>query len=34
MLRNGKESVRVINCNEIVREVFEVTGFSDILNIA
>ena len=34
MLRNGKECVRVINCNEIVREVFEVTGFSDILNIA
>ena len=34
MLRDGREPVTVINSNEIVREVFEVTGFSDILNIA
>ena len=34
MLRNGKSPVSVINTNEIVKEVFEVTGFTDILNIA
>ena len=34
MLRNGKAPVSITNSNEIVREVFEVTGFSDILNIA
>lgn len=30
---NGKGGMRVINVNEIVREVFDVTGFSDILDI-
>ena len=34
MLNRGKEPVKVINANEIVKEVFEVTGFCDILNIA
>ena len=34
MLRNDKAPVSITNSNEIVREVFEVTGFSDILNIA
>lgn len=34
MLRNGKAPVTITNANEIVREVFEVTGFTDILNIA
>lgn len=29
----GKGKMRVINANEIVREVFEVTGFSQILTI-
>lgn len=31
---SGKGGLRVINVNEIVREVFDVTGFADILNIA
>ena len=34
MVNSGKEPVKVLNSNEIVKEVFEVTGFSDILNIA
>ena len=34
MLRNGKAPVSITNANDIVREVFEVTGFSEILNIA
>lgn len=29
----GKGNIKVINANEIVREVFEVTGFDSILNI-
>jgi len=29
----GKGGMRVTHVNEIVREVFEVTGFADILNI-
>ena len=31
---SSKGGMKVINANEIVREVFDVTGFSDILNIA
>ena len=30
----SKGGMKVVNINEIVREVFEVTGFSDILTIA
>lgn len=30
---SGKGGMKVKNVNEIVREVFDVTGFSDILNI-
>lgn len=30
----SKGGMKVTNVNEIVREVFEVTGFADILNIA
>lgn len=30
---SGKSGMKVKNVNEIVREVFDVTGFSDILNI-
>jgi len=30
---SGKGAMRVRNANEIVREVFEVTGFADILTI-
>ena len=30
---NGKGGMKVTNVNEIVREVFEVTGFADILTI-
>ena len=30
----GKGGMKVTNVNEIVAEVFEVTGFADILNIA
>ena len=30
---SGKEGMTVTNVNEIVAEVFEVTGFADILNI-
>ena len=33
MLYDGKEPIKIINSNEIVKEVFEVTGFIDILNI-
>ena len=33
MTQSGKAPVTVKNSNEIVREVFEVTGFTDILNI-
>ena len=29
----GKGGMKVTNVNEIVQEVFEVTGFSDILTI-
>lgn len=32
MARKG--GLKILNANEIVREVFDVTGFSDILNIA
>lgn len=34
MLGSGKEAITITNSNEIVKEVFEVTGFCDILNIA
>ena len=34
MLRSGKAPITVINANDIVKEVFEVTGFSGILNIS
>ena len=30
---SGKDGMKVIHANEIVREVFDVTGFSDILTI-
>ena len=30
---SGKSGMKVTNVNEIVREVFEVTGFADILTI-
>ena len=30
---NAKGGMKITNANEIVQEVFEVTGFSDILNI-
>ena len=30
---SGKGGMKVIHINEVVREVFDVTGFSDILNI-
>ena len=30
---NGKGGMKIINANEIVKEVFDVTGFTDILNI-
>ena len=30
---NAKGGMKITNANEIVHEVFEVTGFSDILNI-
>ncbi len=30
---SGKGGMKVTNVNEIVREVFEVTGFCDILNL-
>lgn len=30
---NNRGGMKVVNVNEIVSEVFEVTGFSDILNI-
>jgi len=30
----GKGGMKIIHVNEIVREVFDVTGFSDILDIA
>ena len=33
MISNGKEPVTIMNANEIVREIFNVTGFSDILKI-
>ena len=33
-MMGGKGGMKVIHVNEIVAEVFEVTGFSDILNIA
>ena len=33
-LMSGKGGMKVTHINDIVREVFEVTGFSDILNIA
>ena len=32
-IMNGKGTMKVVHPNEIVREVFEVTGFDDILNI-
>lgn len=30
---NGKGGMRLLHVNEIVREVFEVTGFADVLTI-
>ena len=30
---NGKGGMKIVNANEIVKEVFDVTGFTDILNI-
>lgn len=30
----GKGGLKIVGANEIVREVFDVTGFCDILNIA
>ena len=30
---HGKGKVKVTHCNEIVKEVFEVTGFADVLTI-
>ena len=33
-MMGGKGGMKVTHVNEIVAEVFEVTGFSDILNIA
>ena len=30
---SGKDGMKVVNVNEIVQEVFEVTGFADILTI-
>jgi len=30
---HAKGSMKVVHCNEIVREVFDVTGFADILTI-
>ena len=30
---NGKGSMKIIGANEIVKEIFEVTGFSDIITI-
>ncbi len=30
---SGKGGMKVIHVNEIVREVFDVTGFADVLNI-
>ncbi len=30
---SGKGGMKIVNANEIVREVFDVTGFSDILTI-
>ena len=32
-IMSGKEGMKVTNVNEIVREVFDVTGFADILTI-
>ena len=29
----GKEGLHIVNVNDLVQEVFEVTGFADILNI-
>ncbi len=33
LMNNGGGSMRVTGCNEIVKEIFEVTGFTDILTI-
>ncbi len=33
MTANGKNPITIRNANEIVKEVFEVTGFNSILNI-
>ena len=30
---SGKGGMKIIHVNEIVKEVFEVTGFTDVLNI-
>lgn len=30
---NSKGSMKVVNCNDIINEIFDITGFSDILNI-
>ena len=30
---NGKGSMKVIHVNEMIAEVFEITGFTDILTI-
>ena len=32
-IMNKQGSMKIININEIVREIFEVTGFSDILTV-
>ena len=32
-LMNGKGSMKVVHVSEIIMEIFEVTGFSDILTI-
>lgn len=32
-IMSKKGSMKIVNINDIVREVFDVTGFSDILNI-
>ena len=33
LMNAGNGTMQVTGCNEIVKEIFEVTGFTDILNI-
>lgn len=33
LMNAGNGSMRVTGCNEIVKEIFEVTGFTDILTV-